>query len=77
MKTNITLKLDKALLREIKILAAEQDSSISKLLTEKLEEIVRKRKGYEAARKRAIARMRNARDLGWTPPKSRDELHER
>ena len=77
MKTNITLKLDKTLLREVKILAAEKDSSISKLLTEKLEEIVRERKGYEAARKRAIERMRNAKDLGLTPPASRDELHER
>ena len=77
METNITLKLDKTLLREVKILAAEQQSSISRFLTEKLEEIVRERKGYEAARQRAVTRMRNARDLGFTPPASRDELHER
>jgi len=64
MKANITLRLDKALLREVKILAAEQDRSLSGFLIEKLKEIVRERKGYESARKRAIARMRNARDLG-------------
>ena len=77
METNITLKLDKTLLREVKILAAEQQSSISRFLTEKLEEIVRERKGFVAARQRAVTRMRNARDLGFTPPASRDELHER
>jgi predicted transcriptional regulator len=77
MKTNITLKLDKDLLREIKILAAQEDRSISGLVTETLEELIRRRKGYEAARKRAIARVRNARDLGLMHPVSRDELHER
>ncbi len=76
-KSNITLKLDRNLLREIKILAAERDSSVSGLLTEKLEEMVRHRKGYEAAARRAIARMRNAKDLGLMRLSSRDELHER
>lgn len=77
MKTNVTLKLDTALLREVKILAAENGVSISAMLAEQLEEIVRQRKGYETARKRALARLRKGMDLQWTPPKSRDELHER
>jgi hypothetical protein len=76
-KANITLKLDRDLLREIRILAAEEDTSISALLTVHLQEIVRNRSGYEEAKKRAIARMRKGYDLGFTPPKSRDELHER
>jgi hypothetical protein len=42
-----------------------------------LQEIERNRGGYEEAKKRAIARMRKGYDLGFTPPKSRDELHER
>ena len=29
------------------------------------------------ARRRALARLRAGLDLGWTPPRSRDELHER
>ena len=40
MKTNITLKTDTAVLREIRILAAVEGSSISALLATKLEEIV-------------------------------------
>jgi hypothetical protein len=77
MKTNITLKLDSKTLREARIIAAEQGSSISGLLSAKLEEIVRERKKYDRARRRALARLGKAPDLGWTPPASRDELHER
>jgi hypothetical protein len=77
MKTNVTLKLDATLLREVRILAAEQDTSISALLAARLEEIVRQRKTYDRARKRAMARLREGFDMQWTPPRSRDELHER
>ncbi len=77
MKTNITLKLDAALLREIRVLAAEEGTSISALLAARLEQIVRERKTYERARRRALARLREGLDLQWTPPYSRDELHER
>jgi len=77
MKTNITLKLDATLLREVRILAAEQDTSISALLAARLEEIVRQRRTYDRARKRALARLREGLDMRWTPPRSRDELHER
>ncbi|HEY6336935.1 MAG TPA: DUF6364 family protein [Candidatus Sulfotelmatobacter sp.] len=49
MKTNITLKLDAGLLREAKILAAENDTSISAMLAARLEQIVRGRKTYERA----------------------------
>lgn len=77
MKANITLKLDKSLLREIRVLAAEEGTSISALLAARLEQIVRERKTYERARKRALARLREGLDLQWTPPRSRDELHER
>jgi hypothetical protein len=77
MKINVTLKLDSKILKEARVLAAEQGSSISRLLADKLEELVRERKGYERARKRALARLRSGMDLGWTRPFSRDELHER
>jgi hypothetical protein len=77
MKANITLKLDADLLREARILAAEQDTSISALLAARLEEIVRQRKTYDRARRRALARLREGLDMQWTPPRSRDEIHER
>jgi hypothetical protein len=77
MKTNITLKLDTDLLREARVLAAEEDTSISAMLAAKLEQIVRDRQTYRRARKRALARLREGMDLRWSPPRSRDEIHER
>jgi len=77
MKRNVTLKLDAELLKEARVLAAEQGNSISGMLADKLEELVRERAGYNRARKRALARLRVGMDLGWTRPGSRDELHER
>ena len=65
MKTNITLKLDADLLRDVRILAAEKDTSISAMLAARLEEIVRERKSYERARQRALARLREGMDLRW------------
>jgi len=77
MKTNITLKIDADILREARILAAEEGRSITALLTDRLEAIVRERKAFDRARRRALSRLREGLDLQWTPPKSRDELHER
>jgi hypothetical protein len=77
MKTNITLKLDANLLREVRIMAATEGTSISALLAERLEKMVRERKAYDGARRRALARLKEGFDLQWTPPRSRDELHER
>jgi hypothetical protein len=64
-------------LREAKVLAATEGTSVSGLLTAKLEEIVRSRKRYEQARRSALARLETGYELNWTPPQSRDELHER
>jgi hypothetical protein len=77
MKTNITLKIDTELLREARVLAAEEGRSVSALLADRLESLVRERKAFERARRRALTRLRQGLDLRWTPPKSRDELHER
>lgn len=77
MKTNVTLKIESDLLREARILAAEQNTSISALLADQLEQAIQQRRGYDRARRRALARLRKASELRWTPPSSRDELHER
>jgi predicted transcriptional regulator len=77
MTTNVTLKLDSALLRQVKVLAAQEGTSISAMLTAQLQQLVRQRTSYERARKRAVARLRQGMNLHWTPPRSRDEWHER
>ena len=53
MKTNVTLKLDADLLREARVVAAEEGRSISALLTDRLEAIVRERKAFDKARRRS------------------------
>lgn len=77
VKTNVTLKVDSDLLREARVIAAEEGRSVSALLTDRLESLVRDRKAFDRARRRALARLREGLDLRWTPPRVRDELHER
>ena len=77
MKTNITLKLDRDLLRRAKVIAAERDTSVSALLAEQLEKAVRERDGYEQAKSRALAILKKGFDLGYKAPASRDDLHDR
>jgi hypothetical protein len=77
MKTNITLKIDSDLLREARVLAAEEGTSISGLLASQLQQVVQERTRYDQARRRALARLRQGFNLQWTRPRSRDELHER
>jgi predicted transcriptional regulator len=76
---NVTLSLPRELLRRVKRVAVERDTSISALLTEALGRLADEDRRYSAARKRALAAMRSAGSLGtggrrtWT----RDGLHER
>jgi hypothetical protein len=77
MKTNLTLSVDAELLRDAKVLAARRGTSVSRMMAEQLEDLVRRDREYEAARHRAVARLDEGYDLGWAPPASRDELHER
>lgn len=77
-KTNITLKLDADLLRRVKVLAAQRDTSVSAMLAAQLEKVVLNDDGaYEEAMKRAITQMKQSTAYGWQKPKSRDEIHER
>ncbi len=76
MKTNLTLKLDANLIRKAKVLAAKQGISVSRLLTDQLETLIRRDKVYERAKRRALARLECGFNLSWTPAVSRDEVHE-
>ena len=77
MKSNITLKVDSDLVREAKVLAARRGTSVSRLLADHLEGLIRSEKAYEASKRRALQRLERGFDLGWTPAEDRNELHER
>ena len=76
---NLTLALPPDLIREIKVVAAERDTSISAIVAEVLGDLVRYRRGLAAARRRHRALVDRAANLGtrgritW----SRGDLHER
>lgn len=76
---NITLSLPKDLVRKVKLIAVERQTSISGLLKELLIEEVAQEDRYAKARGRHLEALRRGTDLGtrgtigWT----REELHER
>ena len=76
---NITLSVPRELLRRIKRLAVDRDTSVSSLMSEALARLADEDRRYSAARKRALAALRSPRSLGTGGRRtwSRDELHER
>lgn len=78
-KQNVTLSLPRSLVREVKVIAARRDTSISGLMVEKLGEIVEDEQGYSAAKEQSLRRLREGLDLGTggRAISTRDELHER
>jgi predicted transcriptional regulator len=76
---NITLSLPRALLKRVKRVAADRDTSVSALMTEALDRLADEDRRYSAARKQGLAAMRTARALGTQGRRtwSRDQLHER
>jgi predicted transcriptional regulator len=77
MKQNITLRLDRDLIRKAKVVAASRETSVSQLLSDKLEEIVRQGEAYERGKRAALADLDQGFHLGGKRRVTRDQLHER
>lgn len=77
MKQNITLSLDKQVLKKVKVLASKRDISITRLLADELTKMVHEDDQYESSKRRAIARLKKGFHLGGTTVTRREELHER
>lgn len=76
---NITFSISKELLRKVKILAAERQTSVSALLARVLQELVQREETYDRARVRHLALLEKGFDLGTDgrPTWRREDLHER
>jgi hypothetical protein len=75
---NFTLRLPKELIRKAKILAAQRDTSVSTLLTEQIEALVKHDLEYQTAWahwKELVQTLRLSNE--GRPYPSRDEAHER
>ena len=77
MKQNITLSLDKDLVRKARILAVQRSTSVSAMIAAELARLVEQTERYEKARRRALAHLDKGLHLGGQGPVSREELHER
>ncbi len=76
-KQNITLSLDKGILRKAKVLAARRETSISGLLSQQIETLVGQEEAYERARRDAMRLLEKGFHLGGAGVVSREALHER
>jgi hypothetical protein len=76
---NITLSIPKEVLRKAKLIAVQRQTSLSRLLTQALLEIISNEEGYEHHRRIHLALLERSVDLGTQGNISwkRDELHER
>ncbi len=80
MKTrNVTITIPEDLLRQLKIVAAKHETSISAMVTKALRQIADEENGYAEARRGMLEDLKKGYNLGtrgkidWT----RDDLHER
>jgi hypothetical protein len=73
---NVTLKLDERLLRRIRHIAVEEDTSVSAWVAHLIESALRDRDDYEASRREALDALEKPFHLGGHPL-SREETHRR
>ena len=76
MKQNITLSLEKSVLMDVKVLAAEQSMSVSALLAQELVRLVKQDRAYRQARLSAIDDLEQGLQLGGSPL-DRESLYDR
>ena len=76
MKQNITLSLEKSVLMDVKVLAAEQSMSVSALLAQELVRLVKQDRAYRQARLSAIDDLEQGLQLGGSTL-DRESLYDR
>ncbi len=77
MKQNITLSINKDLIKKAKILAAQKQTSISGMLSQELQNILDDSEEYELFKRKALININQGFHLGGKILVSREELHER
>jgi hypothetical protein len=76
MKQNITLAMDKQLLKRARALAAEKGLSVSALLAAELQRVLERETAYRQASARALERLEKPLPLGAASYR-REDLHDR
>jgi len=77
MKQNITVAIDKQLLKRARAVAAQRQTSISAVLAAELKKMVAEDAEFKRVRTKAIALLSSPFALGGQKMASRDSLHDR
>ncbi len=77
MKRNVTLQLDDALIRKAKVIAAERDTSVSRLVAEQITELVARDSSYDRGHRRYLELTGSVHGSSDGRRFTRDELHDR
>ena len=77
MKQNITLSVDKDLIKKGKVIAAKKDTSVSKMLSEQLKQLVEDNEQYETAKRSALQTLKKGYRLGGKITWKREDLYDR
>lgn len=64
MQRNLTIRLDEATIRKAKVVAAKRGASVSRLVADEIDRLVREDEAYEQARVEALADLESGFDLG-------------
>ena len=76
-KQNLTVSLDRQIIRKAKLIAAQQSTSISELVARQIETLVGENESYEQAKRQALAFLDQGFHMGGKILATRDELHDR
>ena len=77
MKQNITLSIDKQLLKQARVCAAQRGTSVSAMLAEELRTMVERDVAYERAMAGALEMLKTPLALGCAHTWNREDLYDR
>jgi hypothetical protein len=77
MKQNVTLRLDKDLIKKGKVIASKKETSLNRLLSDFLKQIVDEEDYYEQCKRKAFSILSKGYHFGGKITYTREELHER
>jgi uncharacterized membrane protein len=77
MKRNVTLALDEELLHRARIVCQKKRTTLTRVIRDRLEDLVRQNEEYQSAMERIIARMKERPIKVGKKTWTRDELHAR
>ncbi len=77
MKRNLTVQLDEETVRKARLLAAKRETSVSRLVSQEIQRLVREDEEYARAKAEAFAHLDRGFHLGGGALPDRESLHAR